>query len=173
LQNADCKSFTTSKDPAVVKKAKEEAEEIRKTRKEKFAKPVYGGARMKTMEECVRFYHHFGLALSEAPRELPDHLVTELEFLHYLAFREAEALERGEDAGAFRRAARDFALRHPGRFVKKLEGRLARAEAMPFFRALAARLEAFLAHDAEWLVGLVGPTPPATAAAPSPGRTRA
>jgi len=134
---------------------------------------VYGGARMKTMEECVRFYHHFGLALSEAPRELPDHLVTELEFLHYLAFREAEALERGEDAGAFRRAARDFALRHPGRFVKKLEGRLARAEAMPFFRALAARLEAFLAHDAEWLVGLVGPTPPATAAAPSPGRTRA
>jgi DMSO reductase family type II enzyme chaperone len=129
---------------------------------------VYGGARMKTMEECVRFYHHFGLALSDAPRELPDHLVTELEFLHYLAFREAEALERGEDPGAFRRAARDFALRHPARFLNKLESRLERAEAMPFFRALAARLAAFVGHDAEWLVALEGPPPRATTATPPP-----
>lgn len=129
---------------------------------------VYGGARMKTMEECVRFYHHFGLALSEAPRELPDHLVTELEFLHYLAFREAEALERGEDPGAFRRAARDFALRHPSRFLKKLEARLERAQAMPYFRALAARLASFVDHDAERLVALEGPPPPATTPPPLP-----
>jgi DMSO reductase family type II enzyme chaperone len=118
------------------------------------------------MEECVRFYHHFGLALSEAPRELPDHLVTELEFLHYLAFREAEALERGEDPGAWRRAARDFALRHPGRFLGKLEARLARAAAMPFFLALAGRLAAFVAHDAARLVALEGPPPAGTATPP-------
>jgi TorA maturation chaperone TorD len=91
-----------------------------------------------------------------------------LEFLHYLAYREAEALEKGEDPGAFRRAARDFVLRHPGRFVKKLEARLARAEAMPFFRALAVRLAAFVGHDAEWLVALEGPPPPATTATPTP-----
>jgi DMSO reductase family type II enzyme chaperone len=130
---------------------------------------AYGGARMKAMEECIRFYHHFGLALSEAPRELPDHLVTQLEFLHYLAYREAEALARGDDAGDFRRAARDFGLRHPGRFVPKLEARLASAGAMPFYRALAARLAALLAHDARRLVALEGPGPPATAAAPRPG----
>jgi DMSO reductase family type II enzyme chaperone len=129
---------------------------------------VYGGARMKTMEECVRFYHHFGLALPEAPRELPDHLVTELEFLHYLAFREAEALEGGEDPGAWRRAARDFALRHPARFLGKLEARLARAGAMPFFRALAGRLAGFVAHDAARLVALEGPPPAGAAAAPKP-----
>lgn len=128
----------------------------------------YGGARMKTMEECVRFYHHFGLSLSEAPRELPDHLVTELEFLHYLSFREAEALERGEDPGAFRRAARDFVLRHPGRFTKHLAGRLARARGMAYFRTLTAQLDAFLAHEAAWLVQLEGPPPPATAAVPKP-----
>jgi hypothetical protein len=28
---------------------------------------LYGGARMKTMEEAVRFYNHFGLTLSESP----------------------------------------------------------------------------------------------------------
>ncbi len=55
---------------------------------------LYAGARMQTMEECVRFYNHFGLTLAEAPRELPDHISTQLEFLHFLAFREAEALAR-------------------------------------------------------------------------------
>ena len=73
---------------------------------------LYGGlhseARMKTMEEALRFYHHFGLTLSEAARELPDHLSTQLEFLHFLAFREAEALDSGLDAGPYRRAQRDF-----------------------------------------------------------------
>lgn len=128
----------------------------------------YGSARMKTMEECLRFYRHFGLSLSDAPRELPDHLVTELEFLHFLAFREAEALEGGGDPGAFRRAARDFVLRHPGRFVRKLEGRLARADAATFFRSLAGHLTAFLEHDARWLVGLEGPPPPPTTATPNP-----
>jgi putative dimethyl sulfoxide reductase chaperone len=125
---------------------------------------LYGGARMKTMEEAVRFYNHFGLTMSETPRELPDYLTTELEFLHFLAFREAEALESGSDPGPYRRAARDFLARHPGRFVPKLRGRLDQHEAMPFFRELVARLEHFLAWDAGWLTERVGP--PAAAAAP-------
>jgi DMSO reductase family type II enzyme chaperone len=81
---------------------------------------LYGGARMKTMEEAVRFYNHFGLTLSDSPREMPDHITTELEFLHFLAFREAEALQSGGDPGPFRRAQRDFAARHPGRWIPKL-----------------------------------------------------
>ncbi|MBW1761638.1 MAG: molecular chaperone TorD family protein [Deltaproteobacteria bacterium] len=35
---------------------------------------LYGGDRMKKMEEAVRFYNHFGLTTSEEQRELPDHL---------------------------------------------------------------------------------------------------
>jgi DMSO reductase family type II enzyme chaperone len=81
--------------------------------------PLYGGlyvgARMKTMEEAVRFYNHFGLTLSESPRELPDHVTTELEFLHFLAFREAQAIEQGAEPDPFRRAQRDFIARHLGR----------------------------------------------------------
>ncbi|MBW2211360.1 MAG: molecular chaperone TorD family protein, partial [Deltaproteobacteria bacterium] len=53
---------------------------------------LYGGDRMKKMEEAVRFYNHFGLTTSEEQRELPDHLATQLEFMHYLTYREAEAL---------------------------------------------------------------------------------
>jgi hypothetical protein len=86
---------------------------------------------MQTMEECVRFYNHFGLTLAEAPRELPDHISTQLEFLHFLAFREAEAWRDGRDPGPWQRAGRDFLERHPGRWVPKLRERLASRSALP------------------------------------------
>ena len=113
--------------------------------------PLYGGlytgARMQTMEECVRFYNHFGLTLSEAPRELPDHISTQLEFLHFLAFREAEAWRDGRDPGPWQRAGRDFLERHPGRWVPKLREKLTQQNPLPFFTALVDRLERFLAHQ--------------------------
>ena len=118
---------------------------------------LYGGARMKTMEETVRFYNHFGLTLSESPREMPDHITTELEFLHFLAFREVVALQSGDDPGPFRRAQRDFAARHPGRWIPKLRERLEGQDPMPFFRELVGQLERFLAHDQKRLIELTGP----------------
>jgi len=106
---------------------------------------LYGGARMKKMEEAVRFYNHFGLKVAdEESRELPDHLTTELEFLHYLSFREAEALHEGEDPGPYRRAQSDFVERHPGRWIPKLNARLEQQAPMPFFRELFRALQHFL-----------------------------
>lgn len=105
---------------------------------------LWGGARMKSMEEAVRFYNHFGLSLAEDPRELPDHLTTQLEFLHFLAFRAAEAQAARGDAGAYLRAERDFVARHPLAWVPKLVARLEKESAAPFFVALARALEALL-----------------------------
>ena len=48
------------------------------------------GPQMKVMEEAVRFYAHFGLTLTEEQKELPDHLTTELNFLHFLSCGEHE-----------------------------------------------------------------------------------
>jgi len=109
---------------------------------------LYGGARMKTMEEAVRFYNHFGLTLSEEQRELPDHLAMELEFLHYLTYREATALQAGDDAGPYQRAQRDFIQRHPGSWIPKLCQRLEAEEAHPYFGALFACLADLLGWDA-------------------------
>jgi DMSO reductase family type II enzyme chaperone len=120
---------------------------------------LYSGARMKTMEETVRFYNHFGLTLSDEPREMPDHITTQLEFLHFLAFREAEALQGGDDPGPFRRAQRDFAARHPGRWIPKLRERVEAQDPMPFFLELVCQLERFLAHDQTRLGELAGPAP--------------
>jgi DMSO reductase family type II enzyme chaperone len=124
---------------------------------------LYGGARTKVMEEAVRFYNHFGLTLADAPRELPDHLSTELEFLHFLAFREAEALARGEDAGPWRRAQRDFVARHPGRWVPKLRERLDRQAPLAYFREVVRLLERFLTQEQGHLVRLAGPVPEGSA----------
>lgn len=115
---------------------------------------LYGGARMKTMEEAVRFYNHFGLTLSEEQRELPDHLAMELEFLHYLTYREAETLQTGDDAGPYQRAQRDFIQRHPGSWIPKLCHRLKAEQAHPYFGALFGCLEDLLSWDAARLAGL-------------------
>ncbi len=125
--------------------------------------PLHGGLyctpRTATLEEMVRFYNHFGLTLTDPPRQLPDHLTTQLEFLHVLAYREAAALAAGEDPGAYRRAQRDFVARHPGRWVPQLRTRLARQEPMAFFAELTRTLECLLVHQYERLVTLVGAVP--------------
>jgi len=112
---------------------------------------LYGGDRMKAMEEAVRFYNHFGLSLSEGrsegPRELPDHISTQLEFLHYLAYREAEALQAGTDAGPYQRAQRDFIARQPGAWVPKLCERLAREGAHAYYLVLLSSLSNLLGWD--------------------------
>lgn len=118
---------------------------------------VYDGARTKTVEEAIRFYNHFGLTLAEDPREPPDHLITELDFLHYLAFREAEALHEDADAGPYRRAQRDFVARHPGRWVPRLAARLERTHPLRFYRELVSLLARMLKHDERYLVRVTGP----------------
>jgi putative dimethyl sulfoxide reductase chaperone len=72
----------------------------------------YGGGRMKAMEEVLRFYHYFGLRLSAKKRDRPDHLASELEFMHALSFKEAESLLQGKHATPYRDAQRDFLRFH-------------------------------------------------------------
>ena len=55
-----------------------------------------GAAKMKSMEEALRFYNHFGLVLNQEQRAMPDQLGTELEFLHFLSYRQAELIEANE-----------------------------------------------------------------------------
>ncbi|MCK9518469.1 MAG: molecular chaperone TorD family protein, partial [Dehalococcoidia bacterium] len=85
---------------------------------------VYARQRREAMEELLRFYRHFGLTLSEDPRDLPDSVPTVLEFLQFLAWREARA-EDGDDGMALRKARRDIVQRHLGPWAKGTSERLA------------------------------------------------
>ena len=81
----------------------------------------YAADRMVNMEDLVRFYNHFGLSVAEArEREIPDHITTELEFMHYLAFKEVLALQRDESPAPYCHAEIDFLGRHPARWLPQL-----------------------------------------------------
>jgi DMSO reductase family type II enzyme chaperone len=113
--------------------------------------PLYGGVyigdRMKIMEDATRFYNFFELHLSPEMRELPDHITTELEFLHYLTFRETEAHQRGNDPGSLLRAERDFLARHLCRWIPKMQARLGKQTTYPFFPALVGFAAGFFDAD--------------------------
>lgn len=111
---------------------------------------LWGGDRMKVMEEVLRFYRYFGLKTSEERRIPPDHLATELEFLHYLTFREAAAPMPGV-AAPYRQAQVDFLDRQPGRWVPRLAERLAQLDGPPFFAGLVGLTARLLAADREHL----------------------
>ena len=76
--------------------------------------PDLGSGRAALLEDLLRFYHHFGLRLTEDPahRLPPDHLVCQLEMLAHLSLR--ESMEKASDSAAagYRDAQRDFMRRH-------------------------------------------------------------
>ena len=99
------------------------------------------------LEELLRFYEYFDLRLREQELEYPDHLVTELEFLTYLASREAAAGEAGHSPLPFRRAQRDFLARHLCVWIPSLAGRLRASAADSTYAALANGLEKLVAEQ--------------------------
>ena len=105
------------------------------------------GPQMKVMEEAVRFYGHFGLTLSEEQKELPDHLTTELNFLHFLALGEHELQGQSAPTTAYRLARRDFIARHPGRWVPVMKLKLQTMNPLPLFLGLTGLLEHLLSRD--------------------------
>jgi TorA maturation chaperone TorD len=46
--------------------------------------------------EVIKMYEERGLSMDSEFRNLPDHITVELEFMYYLIFKEAEALEKAE-----------------------------------------------------------------------------
>jgi DMSO reductase family type II enzyme chaperone len=133
--------------------------------------PLFGGlylrSRRAVMQEVTRFYHHFGLSLDGESRELPDHITTELEFMHFLTFREVSALQREKDRGPYLRAQRDFLQRHLARWVPQVKVLAEKQRAFPFFLGLVGLTEAFLLADFAYVASLAGSTTPeATEAEP-------
>jgi DMSO reductase family type II enzyme chaperone len=124
--------------------------------------PLYGGlylgSRRAVMEEVTRFYNHFGLSLGGESRELPDHITTELEFMHFLTFQEVSALQREKERGPYLRAQRDFLQRHLARWVPQVRVLAEKQRAVPFCLGLVGLTEVFVLADLAYVASLVGPT---------------
>jgi DMSO reductase family type II enzyme chaperone len=115
----------------------------------------YGGGRLKVLEEALRYYHHFGLRLSQerGRRDRPDHAATELEFLHALTFQEAALLNEGKAIRAYRDAQRDFLRVHLGDLLGQVAASVA-PRGVPFYSALVAFGDRFCQAELAYLASV-------------------
>ena len=95
-------------------------------------------------EELLRFYEHFDVRLSDKEKDYPDHLVVELEFMAFLAKKEADALEQGKDPAPYRRAQLDFLERHLDKWVHRLDERVQERVREPFYQGASSFLREFV-----------------------------
>jgi len=108
-------------------------------------------------EEIVRFYDFFGYALGERFAWAPDHLSVELEFVHFLCFREAQ---EGEDVLSCQLAQADFSARHLCNWVPMLRERVASLAPGTLYCRVVSALQAFVQADLSWQQGTIVGTPP-------------
>ena len=104
------------------------------------------GERADILLELKAFLRRFGLKMNDALREFEDSATAELEFMQFLAMKEAEALENGWDSRPYRHAQHDFLARHPGRWLPGM-ARSAREAKSVFYRSVAQIAAMFVERD--------------------------
>lgn len=110
------------------------------------------GQRKGTREDLVRFYSYFGYRLEEKFAWAPDHLSVELEFMHFLCYREASA---ESDAVSYQLAQADFSERHLIRWVPGLAKGVAGIAADSIYGRVIDAIEQFVLADYAWQGGTI------------------
>ncbi len=124
--------------------------------------PPYEGVYWKDVERSgllIRigeFYKHFGLSMNQAEgtRELADHLCAEMEFLHFLTFKESQAREEGKEdelLQGYIRAQRDFLKLHPLQWLPHFHARLQEHCPVPFYVWMGKLLEEITRLELDYL----------------------
>ncbi|WP_447970877.1 TorD/DmsD family molecular chaperone [Nitrospira sp. M1] len=112
-----------------------------------------------TMGDIAGFYSAFGLQLSSDIHERIDHLSVELEFLHYLAYKESYALihDGPEKLRTVVEAEKRFVKEHVGRWVPLFSGMLKRKADFGFYKSLADFTSDWVDFEVKYLA--VSPQP--------------
>ncbi len=99
--------------------------------------------------DLAGFLAAFSLALRGGVRERIDHVSCECEFLAFLAYKEAFAIDRDDPVmrAATVRASALFLRDHLGRLAPAFARRIGRADSDGFYHALAELLRELVAHD--------------------------
>ncbi len=108
-----------------------------------------GDAKM-VWEEVIRFYEHFGLEFDVRVRkDWPDHIGTELEFLHFLTFLEATA--DAADRPVYAQAQGDFLSRRLARWAARFARQVGGLSQPGPYAAIANLIEALTDAEMDFL----------------------
>lgn len=114
-----------------------------------------GQERTAVMLRTASFYKHFGLAMSreEGQREVADHICAELEFMHFLTFKEsqAELEDNGELLQGYRLAQRDFLQQQLAQWIPAFAEKLTQHCDLNLYPWLANLLAQIVRREIEWL----------------------
>lgn len=117
---------------------------------------VYGTAdRMRNLEEVVRFYEYFGLRTSPEDPRPADQISTELEFMQYLAFKEAASASPRLQA-SFRRAQYDFLEKQLVTWLPQFVEKVETQDPSPYWQWAAKTTSNFVAADAKHVREVAG-----------------
>jgi DMSO reductase family type II enzyme chaperone len=109
-------------------------------------------------EEVVRYYEHFGYALGEKFAWQPDHLSVELEFMHFLCFRECQAATPA-DALPFQLAQSDFCERHLAPWLPALASRAQQVAPDSLYSRVVRAVADYVADDGAWQLSTIRESP--------------
>ena len=109
------------------------------------------------MGDIAGFYSAFGLQLSQDIHERLDHLSVELEFIHFLAYKESYALlhDGPEKLQTVIEAEKKFVKEHIGRWVPLFAGMLKKKADYGFYKLIADLTGDWVAFE----IGYLGVTP--------------
>jgi len=101
------------------------------------------------MGDIAGFYRAFGLEVSDEAKERLDHISIELEFMHFLTYKEAHALKHHgiEKAEICREAQMKFLKDHLGKWVPLFTRLLSKKALAGFYNDLAKFLEDFISFE--------------------------
>jgi DMSO reductase family type II enzyme chaperone len=107
------------------------------------------GQRPALLLELKGFYRNFGLEMGDAANDLEDTVTAELEFMQFLAAKQAQAQEGSLPVVPYVRAQRDFLERHLAQWLPELRKDIAAKVKHPFYVALGELASEFVARDLE------------------------
>ncbi len=105
------------------------------------------------MGDIAGFYSAFGVQLSQDIHERLDHLSVELEFLHFLAYKESYALchDGPEKLKTVVEAEKKFVKEHVGRWVPLFSGMLKKKAEYGFYKSVADLTSQWVAFEIAYL----------------------
>lgn len=106
------------------------------------------------LSDIAAFYHAFGLKVNEKIHERVDHITVECEFMHFITYKEAYAIECGEavarreeNAAICKKASHRFLSEHLGRWAPSFALKLSRHAKNGLIKEIADFTFLFITQD--------------------------